>query len=59
VGRVEYLYLNLLNFSEFLLAIGQERAFEKLDQIPIQPFAHNTLLDLLIPIPLLAGCRKS
>lgn len=55
VGRVEYLYLHPLNFSEFLLAIGQQQAFEKLDQIPIKPFAHNTLLELFNTYTIIGG----
>ncbi|MEK6780691.1 MAG: AAA family ATPase [Bacteroidota bacterium] len=46
VGRVEYLHLHPLNFPEYLQAIGHEAALHQLEQIPIKPFAHQTLLNL-------------
>jgi predicted AAA+ superfamily ATPase len=45
VGRIEYLYLNPLNFSEFLLALGKQQVLEQFHQIPIKDFAHQTLLE--------------
>jgi len=55
VGRVEYLYLHPLNFIEYLKAIGQTRAIEQLNQIPIKPFAHNTLLELFNRYAIIGG----
>ena len=55
VGRVEFLYLYPLNFLEYLLAIGQQQAFEQLDQIPIKSFAHQTLLDLFHNYAIIGG----
>lgn len=55
VGRVEYLYLHPLNFSEFLLAIGKQQAFEQLDQIPVSHFAHTTLLNLFNIYAIIGG----
>ena len=46
VGRVEFLYLHPLNFAEYLEAIGHEVAIEQLHKIPINPFAHQTLMKL-------------
>ena len=46
VGRVEFLYLHPLNFSEYLEAVGHQIAFEQLNKIPYDPFAHSTLLNL-------------
>jgi hypothetical protein len=55
VGRVEFLYLHPLNFSEFLSAIGQSQAFEELNQIPIKEFAHTTLLNLFNTYTIIGG----
>ncbi len=44
VGRVEYLYMHPLNFMEYLEAKGQTLALEQLQKIPVQPFAHETLM---------------
>lgn len=55
VGRVEFLYLHPLNFSEFLSAIGQQQAFVQLTQIPIKEFAHATLLDLFNTYTIIGG----
>lgn len=55
VGRVEFLYLHPLNFSEYLLAIEQQQAFEQLDIVPIKNFAHKTLLDLFNTYSIIGG----
>ena len=55
VGRVEFLYLHPLNFSEFLDAIGQQQALETLHQIPIKEFAHKTLIDLFNSYTIIGG----
>jgi len=44
VGRVEFLYLNPLNFPEFLEAIGHQTALKHLNITPCDPTAHITLL---------------
>ena len=46
VGRVEYLYMHPLNFNEFLQAINHTQAIEQLEHIPVNNFAHQTLLEL-------------
>lgn len=55
VGRVEYLYLHPLNFSEFLLAIGQQQAFRQLNQVPINDFTHKTLQNLFNHYTIIGG----
>ncbi len=55
VGRIEYLYLYPLNFSEFLNAIGQRRAFETLSDLPIKTFAHQGLIDLFNTYVIIGG----
>lgn len=55
VGRVEFLYLHPLNFSEFLSAIGQQSAREQLNQIPVNDFAHGTLIDLFNTYTIIGG----
>ncbi len=46
VGRVEYLYLFPLTFSEFLGAIGEDEALRLLQQIPAPLWAHDHLMRL-------------
>lgn len=55
VGRIEYLYLYPLNFSEFLSAIGKQQAYEQLNQIPVKNFAHKTLIDLFNTYTIIGG----
>jgi predicted AAA+ superfamily ATPase len=44
VGRVQMLYMYPVNFSEFLLANGQNMAYDQLCKVPIEDFAHPSLL---------------
>ena len=55
VGRVEFLYLGPLNFSEYLEAIKHSLAAEQLNQIPVAPFAHKILLDLFNRYAVIGG----
>ena len=55
VGRIEYLYLYPLNFSEFLLALGKEQAFNELNHIPVKNFTHKTLIDLFNAYTIIGG----
>jgi predicted AAA+ superfamily ATPase len=55
VGRVEYVYLHPLNFKEYLAALGHNQALEQLDEIPLRPFAHQTLLDLFQRYAIIGG----
>jgi len=55
VGRVEYLYLHPLNFSEYLEAIDHHAALSQINKIPYDPFAHKTLLDLFNQYAIIGG----
>jgi len=55
VGRIEYLYLHPLNFSEFLLAIGKQQIYNQLNHIPVNDFAHKTLIDLFNTYTIIGG----
>ena len=45
VGRVEFLHLYPLNFSEYLNAIGENEYLEMMGQIPFPEFLHRKLLE--------------
>lgn len=45
VGRVEYMVLRPVSFSEFLRAINEEKLHKALYEFPINPFAHQELID--------------
>ena len=55
VGRVEFLYLNPLNFGEYLQAINHTTAFKQLTNVPINPVAHKTLLGLFHRYAIIGG----
>lgn len=55
VGRIEYLYLQPLNFEEFLSAINYKQALEQLQIVPIKDFAHDTLLELFNKYTIIGG----
>lgn len=55
VGRVSYLYLSPLNFEEYLQALHQMPAIEAMKQIPVQDYAHQTLLNLFHEYAMLGG----
>ena len=55
VGRINYLYLNPLNFPEFLDAMSQNLANEQLKIIPVQKSAHKVLLDLFHKYSIIGG----
>jgi predicted AAA+ superfamily ATPase len=59
VGRVEYLYMYPLNFSEFLKAIKHQLADEELDKVPLNPHAHNTLLELFNRYAIIGGMPEA
>lgn len=46
VGRVEQMVLHPFDFEEFLMALGHTAALNALNQIPVEPHAHDTLLEL-------------
>lgn len=55
VGRVSFLMLRPVSFPEFLSAIGEEEAVEKLKEIPIPAFTHERLLKLYHRYALIGG----
>ena len=55
VGRIEFLYLYPLNFSEYLEAIQHTAALEQLNTIPGKPVAHKVLLDLFHRYAIIGG----
>jgi len=55
VGRVEYLQMHPVNFSEFLGAIGETAAQEALANIPVKSFAHDELLRLFNTYAIIGG----
>ena len=55
VGRVEFLYLHPLTFTEYLETVGHHAALRQLDKIPYESFAHATLLDLFNQYTIMGG----
>jgi len=46
IGRVDYMYLHPISFSEFLDAQQNEQGLKALNTIPVPDYAHSILLDL-------------
>ncbi|MCF8372167.1 MAG: AAA family ATPase [Bacteroidales bacterium] len=44
VGRIQQMVLHPFDFEEFMGAKGNSQLVEQLDEIPIKPFLHDTLL---------------
>lgn len=59
VGRVEYLYLFPLTFSEFLSASGNAQAVELMNEIPIQSWAVPVLYDLFREYTMVGGMPEA
>lgn len=55
VGRVEYLFLHPLNFEEFLMAYGNERALEVFHSVPFPDYGHDVLSKLFLEYLLIGG----
>lgn len=55
VGRVEFLYLYPLNFQEYLEAIDKRSLLKQLEQVPVKPFAHQTLMDAFHRYAIIGG----
>lgn len=55
VGRVEFLTLHPVSFSEFLRALGENEALDHLLNIPVQDYAHEKLLKLFHTYTLIGG----
>jgi uncharacterized protein len=55
VGRVEYRVMRPVSFPEFLKALGYDLALEQLEHLPLNDFAHQTLLGLFHTYALIGG----
>lgn len=55
VGRVEYRVMRPVSFPEFLKALGKDQALEQLEHLPLNDFAHQTLLSLFHTYALVGG----
>jgi uncharacterized protein len=55
VGRVEFLYLYPMNFQEYLEALGKQALLEQLNEVPVKPFAHHTLIDAFHRYAIIGG----
>lgn len=55
VGRVEYLYLYPMNFSEYLVAINHNAAQKELAYVPVRPLAHKLLMELFHRYAIIGG----
>lgn len=55
VGRVEYKILRPVSFPEFLAALGETKALEEMQKVPLSTFAHNKLLSLFHTYALIGG----
>lgn len=55
VGRVEFVYMNPLNFDEYLEATGNDLVAQQLRQAPVKPTAHKILLQLFHRYILIGG----
>jgi predicted AAA+ superfamily ATPase len=55
VGRVEYLALRPVSFSEYLAALGEESAVRVMSEVPVPAYAHTRLLSLFHEYALIGG----
>ncbi|MCD4652143.1 MAG: AAA family ATPase [Candidatus Cloacimonetes bacterium] len=55
VGRVEFMYLHPLSFSEYLTAINEPLTLESYNSTPVPVYAHQKLLSLYHEFTLLGG----
>ena len=55
VGRVDYLFVHPLNFPEYLQALSHQTALKQLQEVPVKPFAHTTLLNLFHTYAIIGG----
>ncbi|MCX6160187.1 MAG: AAA family ATPase [Ignavibacteriae bacterium] len=55
VGRVEYLVLRPVSFTEFLGAMNEHTALEQLEKIPLENFAYNKIMKLFHTYTLIGG----
>ncbi len=55
VGRINNLYLHPLNFQEYLEAVGNFKALEAFQTVPVPEFAHYTLLEMFHEYAIIGG----
>lgn len=59
VGRVEYLFMHPMSFSEYLLAADETQAYALLQEIPCPQYAHEKLLALFHEYTLVGGMPEA
>ncbi len=59
VGRVEYLFMYPINFSEYLLASNETQALAAIQQAPCPEYAHEKLLQLFHQYTLIGGMPEA
>ena len=55
VGRVEQMVLHPFDFDEFLLALNRKDILKEMDTIPVNAYAHNTILGLFHQYAIIGG----
>ncbi len=55
VGRVEFLYMYPFNFEEFLNALKKTELLREINEIPLKPHAHQTLLEIFNLYTIIGG----
>ena len=55
VGRVEQVVLHPFDFDEYLLALGRQDVLDELDQIPLNNYAHDTIMKLFHDYAVIGG----
>lgn len=59
VGRVEFIYLRPMNFSEFLCAIGDDALNNALNNVPVKQHIHDLLLRRFHEYALIGGMPEA
>lgn len=55
VGRVEYKVLRPVSFEEYLKALGEEQLLEEYAKLPVEEYAHSSLLEAFHKYALIGG----
>jgi len=55
VGRVEYMSVRPCSFPEFVLALGEEKSYDHLNELPFPEYAHEKLLKLFNTFTYIGG----
>ncbi len=55
VGRVEYMVMHPMNFSEYLMALGLTQLSKALHETPISTSSHDALMDHFVTYMMLGG----